>query len=76
MPADVQGPGDPGETDTPGTPAVEAQPTTVPVPVELHQDGELHLYFPVEVVVVGAISEAERQTIRADIWRDLHEALA
>lgn len=37
--------------------------------------GDLHYYFPIEVIAVGEISEAARQEIISQVWSELHDAL-
>lgn len=36
---------------------------------------ELHLHFPIEVVVVGELDEQERQAIEDRVWAKLDAAL-
>lgn len=48
----------------------EAPDTTTPAATEVH------LHFPVEIVVVGHIPEEERQLIEARIWEKLDVAIA
>jgi hypothetical protein len=37
--------------------------------------GMVNYYFPVEIVIVGALSEQEREAIENRIWEKLHDAL-
>jgi hypothetical protein len=37
--------------------------------------GAINYYFPVEIIIVGSLPEAEREAIEARIWEKLHEAL-
>jgi len=45
-------------------------------PVGVQQGSDVHFYFPIEVVVVGGISEADKQELEDRIFRSLHEALS
>jgi hypothetical protein len=38
--------------------------------------GEVHYYFPVEVVMVGDVGEETKREIEARIWDTLHQALS
>ncbi|HKO43860.1 MAG TPA: hypothetical protein VJU84_11340 [Pyrinomonadaceae bacterium] len=44
-------------------------------PAEMSTQGEVNYYFPVEVVIVGSLPEAEREAIEARIWERLNDAL-
>ena len=44
-------------------------------PAEMSAQGEVNYYFPVEVVIVGSLPEAEREAIEARIWERLNDAL-
>ncbi len=37
--------------------------------------GMINYYFPVEIVIVGALPEQEREAIENRIWEKLHDAL-
>jgi hypothetical protein len=37
--------------------------------------GVINYYFPVEIIIVGSLPEAEREAIESRIWEKLHEAL-
>jgi hypothetical protein len=37
---------------------------------------EVHYHFPVELVIVGTLSDAEREAIESRIWEHLADALA
>ena len=39
------------------------------------QSEVMNFYFPVEVVVVGALRDTDRATIEAHMWEQLHEAI-
>lgn len=71
-------PAEPGEPD-PAGPAGEpvVEPEAGAELVAIRRDGELHLYFPVEVVIVdGGVPKPEERPIDASIWQALHDALA
>ncbi len=44
-------------------------------PMHTRQGSDVHFYFPVEVVVVGGIPEADKQELEARIFESLHRAL-
>jgi hypothetical protein len=44
-------------------------------PVETSGEAVVNYYFPVEVVVVGALTDEERGEVEARIWDSLSEAL-
>lgn len=64
----------PETPDDQGDPMLE--PVAGPAPLQLRRDGELHLYFPVEVVVVDSQPGPEQGTVQAGIWQELYDALA
>lgn len=35
----------------------------------------INFYFPVEVVIVGALRDADRDALEARIWENLYDAL-
>ena len=44
-------------------------------PQQMSGQGEINYYFPIEIVVVGSLPEAEREAIEASIWEKLSEEL-
>jgi hypothetical protein len=44
-------------------------------PAQMSEQGEINYYFPIEIVVVGSLPEAEREVIEASIWEKLSEEL-
>jgi hypothetical protein len=46
-----------------------------PAEVEERTPEVVNFYFPVEVVVVGALREADRTLLEAGIWERLYEAI-
>jgi hypothetical protein len=44
-------------------------------PAQVSDQGVINYYFPVEIVFVGSLPEAEREAIEASIWERLGEEL-
>ena len=44
-------------------------------PAELTGQTVINYYFPIEIVVVGALSHADHQEIQARVWERLSDAL-
>ena len=44
-------------------------------PTEMNMQGVVNYYFPVEIVIVGTLPEEERESIEAQIWENLNDAL-
>lgn len=44
-------------------------------PAQMSDQSEINYYFPVEIVIVGGLPEAEREAIEAGIWERLGEEL-
>jgi hypothetical protein len=44
-------------------------------PAQMTTQGVVNYYFPVEVVVVGGLSEEDHAAIEARIWRSFGDAL-
>lgn len=44
-------------------------------PAQMMTQGVVNYYFPVEVVIVGGLSEEDHATIEARIWRSFGDAL-
>lgn len=44
-------------------------------PAEMTTRGVINYYFPVEIVIVGSLPEAEREAIEMRIWEKLSDAL-
>lgn len=45
-------------------------------PVEMNGQRVINYYFPVEIVIVGSLPEAERELIENRIWERLSDVLA
>jgi hypothetical protein len=45
-------------------------------PVQMMTQGVVNYYFPVEVVVVGGLSEEDHAVIEARVWRSFGDALS
>jgi hypothetical protein len=43
-------------------------------PAQMMTEGVVNYYFPVEVVIVGALSEEEHAAIEARVWRSFGDA--
>jgi hypothetical protein len=44
-------------------------------PIQMMTQGVVNYYFPIEVVIVGALSEQHHAEIEARIWRSFGDAL-
>ncbi len=44
-------------------------------PAQMSDQSVINYYFPVEIVIVGSLPEAEREAIEAGIWERLGEEL-
>lgn len=44
-------------------------------PAQAGDESVINYYFPVEIVVAGALAESEREAIEASIWERLSEEL-
>jgi hypothetical protein len=53
------------------------QPAVEPPPVvtATREGEETHYHFPVEVVVVGGLSESDQQTLLEQVWKELEAAV-
>jgi hypothetical protein len=44
-------------------------------PLEMHSQGVVNYYFPVEIVIVGSLPEEERELLEERIWERLGDVL-
>jgi hypothetical protein len=50
-------------------------PDEANLPEAVRQDEETHYHFPVEVVVVGELSESDKQSLLDQVWKELEAAV-